>query len=82
MTVGVDRRVFVNTKLPKSSVDKFGAQLFSYPKNKIKTSKYTILNFLPKNMYEQCRRVANCNYYFLFFISYTQYNCKKKSGCK
>lgn len=70
MTVGVERRVFVNTELPPSAVDKFGAQLFSYPKNKIKTSKYTILNFLPKNMYEQCRRVANLFFIFLIFFQF------------
>jgi len=68
MTVGVERRVFINTNLPPSMVDRFGAQLFSYPKNKIKTSKYTILNFLPKNLYEQCRRVANCNFFFFYIL--------------
>lgn len=31
--------------------------------NKIKTAKYTIYNFLPKNLYEQFRRIANA--YFL-----------------
>ncbi|OUM65539.1 hypothetical protein PIROE2DRAFT_41599 [Piromyces sp. E2] len=70
MVVGVERRVFVNTKLPPSSVDKFGAQLFSYPKNKIKTSKYTIINFLPKNLYEQCRRVANLFFIFLIIFQF------------
>ncbi|ORX58448.1 phospholipid-translocating P-type ATPase [Piromyces finnis] len=70
MTVGVERRVFVNTELPPSSVDKFGAQLFSYPKNKIKTSKYTIINFLPKNLYEQCRRVANLFFIFLIIFQF------------
>ncbi|ORX76103.1 phospholipid-translocating P-type ATPase [Anaeromyces robustus] len=70
MTVGVERRVFINTKLPPSSVDKFGAQLFSYPKNKIKTSKYTIINFLPKNLWEQCRRVANLFFIFLILFQF------------
>jgi len=70
MTVGVERRVFINTQLPPSSVDKFGAQLFSYPKNKIKTSKYTLINFLPKNLYEQCRRVANLFFIFLIIFQF------------
>lgn len=30
-----------------------------FPTNKIKTSKYTKVGFLPKNLYEQFRRVAN-----------------------
>jgi len=68
--VGVERRVFINTNLPSSSVDKFGAQLFSYPKNKIKTSKYTLINFLPKNLYEQCRRVANLFFIFLIIFQF------------
>ncbi|ORY78333.1 phospholipid-translocating P-type ATPase [Neocallimastix californiae] len=51
-------------------VDKFGAQLFSYPKNKIKTSKYTLINFLPKNLYEQCRRVANLFFIFLIIFQF------------
>jgi phospholipid-translocating ATPase len=34
--------------------------------NTIKTSKYTMMNFLPKNLYSQFHRVAN--FYFLFLI--------------
>ncbi|XP_029648021.1 probable phospholipid-transporting ATPase IF [Octopus sinensis] len=34
-----------------------------YCDNRIKSSKYTILNFLPKNLFEQFRRIAN--FYFL-----------------
>ncbi|KAI9331224.1 hypothetical protein DFJ73DRAFT_85001 [Zopfochytrium polystomum] len=35
-----------------------------FPSNKITTSKYTLLTFLPKNLFEQFRRVAN-----LFFLT-------------
>ncbi|XP_046588400.1 phospholipid-transporting ATPase IF isoform X1 [Neodiprion lecontei] len=34
-----------------------------YPVNRIATNKYTLWNFLPKNLFEQFRRVAN--FYFL-----------------
>nr|XP_033338389.1 probable phospholipid-transporting ATPase IF [Megalopta genalis]XP_033338398.1 probable phospholipid-transporting ATPase IF [Megalopta genalis] len=34
-----------------------------YPKNRIVSNKYTIWNFLPKNLFEQFRRIAN--FYFL-----------------
>ncbi|XP_034937307.1 probable phospholipid-transporting ATPase IF isoform X2 [Chelonus insularis] len=34
-----------------------------FPKNQIKSSKYTLWNFIPKNLFEQFRRVAN--FYFL-----------------
>ena len=33
------------------------------PNNRIVTSKYTVLNFVPKNLFEQFRRIAN--FYFL-----------------
>eukprot|EP00048_Salpingoeca_helianthica_P015043 m.224745 g.224745 ORF g.224745 m.224745 type:complete len:1261 (-) comp16540_c0_seq1:52-3834(-) len=38
-------------------------QATRYPSNRIITSKYTVLTFLPKNLFEQFRRVAN--FYFL-----------------
>lgn len=34
--------------------------------NRIRTSKYSLLTFLPKNLFEQFRRAANC--YFLFIV--------------
>lgn len=34
--------------------------------NHIKTAKYSLLTFLPKNLFEQFRRAANC--YFLFIV--------------
>ena len=37
-----------------------------YPYNRIRTAKYTILTFLPKNLFEQFHRVTNC--YFLAII--------------
>ncbi|KAM9027938.1 phospholipid-transporting ATPase VD isoform 1-T2 [Ara ararauna] len=37
-----------------------------YMNNKIQTTKYTLLNFLPRNLFEQFHRVANL--YFLFLV--------------
>uniref|UniRef100_U3JK65 Phospholipid-transporting ATPase n=1 Tax=Ficedula albicollis TaxID=59894 RepID=U3JK65_FICAL len=37
-----------------------------YMNNKIRTTRYTLLNFLPRNLYEQFHRVANL--YFLFLV--------------
>ncbi|KAK0180340.1 hypothetical protein PV327_005992 [Microctonus hyperodae] len=34
-----------------------------FPKNQIRSNKYTVWNFIPKNLFEQFRRVAN--FYFL-----------------
>lgn len=43
-----------------------GPDKFKYSDNTIKTSKYTFLNFLFKNLFEQFRRIAN--FYFLLVI--------------
>ncbi|XP_055653008.1 phospholipid-transporting ATPase VD isoform X2 [Falco peregrinus] len=37
-----------------------------YMNNRIRTTKYTLLNFLPRNLFEQFHRVANL--YFLFLV--------------
>ncbi|XP_066112923.1 phospholipid-transporting ATPase FetA-like [Saccopteryx bilineata] len=39
---------------------------FGYPNNAIKTSKYSIFNFLPLNLFEQFQRLANA--YFLILL--------------
>ncbi|XP_050694501.1 phospholipid-transporting ATPase ID-like isoform X3 [Eriocheir sinensis] len=43
----------------------FNAQ-FNYAKNYIKTSKYTLFNFVPYNLFEQFQRLAN--FYFLCLL--------------
>jgi phospholipid-translocating ATPase len=37
-----------------------------FPGNHVRTTKYTMLSFLPKNLFEQFHRVANL--YFLFIV--------------
>ncbi|XP_064367263.1 phospholipid-transporting ATPase VD isoform X2 [Dromaius novaehollandiae] len=37
-----------------------------YMNNRIRTTKYTVLNFIPRNLFEQFHRVANL--YFLFLV--------------
>ena len=37
-----------------------------HPPNRIRTSKYTVLSFVPRNLFEQFRRVAN--FYFLILV--------------
>jgi phospholipid-translocating ATPase len=58
---GPARTVFVHQKLPHDYFDIKGRVLpeFTYNSNQVVTSKYTILTFLPRNLLEQFRRVAN-----------------------
>jgi phospholipid-translocating ATPase len=60
------RRIYVNQPLPDSEKDEDGRPLQHFPRNKIRTAKYTPLSFIPKNLYFQFHRVANI--YFLFVI--------------
>ncbi|EPZ32698.1 Serine/threonine-dual specificity kinase domain-containing protein [Rozella allomycis CSF55] len=55
------RKVYCNVPVQRSVLEKN-----RYCSNEIKTTKYTVWTFLPKNMFEQFRRVAN--FYFLFMI--------------
>ncbi|KAL0581270.1 phospholipid transporting ATPase [Marasmius crinis-equi] len=61
---GERRNVYVNHPLAHLEVDNNGEPVARYKRNKVRTTKYTILTFIPKNLYEQFRRVAN-----LFFLT-------------
>jgi phospholipid-translocating ATPase len=62
------RSVFVNQPLPSDYYDAKGRakKEHVYATNQVLTSKYTIITFLPRNLLEQFRRVANV-LSFLFF---------------
>jgi len=57
----VSRRIYFNISLPSIALDRYGVPINKYINNKIRTSKYTLLNFIPANLYEQFHRIANCN---------------------
>lgn len=59
------RNVYLNIELPMNELDKYGLPR-EYSRNKVRTSKYTLWTFIPKNLSEQFRRVANL--YFLGLI--------------
>ena len=58
---GPARTVFVHQKLPQNYYDIKGRVLpeLTYNSNQVVTSKYTIITFLPRNLLDQFRRVAN-----------------------
>ncbi|XP_045609481.2 LOW QUALITY PROTEIN: phospholipid-transporting ATPase IF [Procambarus clarkii] len=55
------RTVLVNRQAPEEMTEPPAPPRYCH--NRIKTSKYSILNFIPKNLFEQFRRIAN--FYFL-----------------
>ncbi|KAK4685890.1 phospholipid-translocating ATPase, partial [Tremellales sp. Uapishka_1] len=60
------RSIYINQPLPAESYDKKGRiqKALFYPTNQNVTSKYSVITFLPRNLLEQFRRVAN-----VFFLS-------------
>jgi phospholipid-translocating ATPase len=63
---GAGRRIFFNIPLPPDARDDHGHPLMHFPRNKIRTAKYTPLSFVPKNLWFQFHNVANI--YFLFIV--------------
>ena len=59
--VGPPRSVFVHDELPQEYYDKKHRvkKEHVFVTNQVITSKYTVITFLPRNLLEQFRRVAN-----------------------
>jgi len=55
------RTIYVNKDLPADYFDQKGRpkKEHVYTTNQVVTSKYTVITFLPRNLLEQFRRVAN-----------------------
>jgi phospholipid-translocating ATPase len=58
------RTLFFNLPLPDDLKDEDGNLTQHYPRNKIRTAKYTPLSFIPKNLWFQFHNIANI--FFLF----------------
>ncbi|KAJ3032514.1 hypothetical protein HK097_005212, partial [Rhizophlyctis rosea] len=61
------RRIYLNMPMqPPYIHETTGAPAVTYKGNQIRTSKYTLISFLPKNLFEQFRSVAN--FYFMSLV--------------
>lgn len=63
---GQGRKIYFNIPLPADARDEEGHPLTVFPRNKIRTAKYTPLSFIPKNLWFQFHNIANI--YFLLII--------------
>ncbi|KAJ5110214.1 hypothetical protein N7532_002859 [Penicillium argentinense] len=61
-----NRTIYFNIPIPESERDEEGHLKIAYPRNKIRTAKYTPITFVPKNVWLQFHNIANI--YFLFVI--------------
>lgn len=61
-----NRSLYFNIPLPEDMVDEEGNPIHNYPRNKIRTAKYTPLSFIPKNLWFQFHNIANI--FFLFLV--------------
>lgn len=60
------RKLFFNLPLADEAKDEDGNPAQTYARNKIRTSKYTPLSFVPKNLWFQFHNIANI--FFLFLV--------------
>lgn len=63
---GPSRRIYFNMPVPDSERDEDGHLKVNFPRNKIRTAKYTPLSFIPKDLWFQFQNIANL--YFLFIV--------------
>ncbi|KAL1022261.1 hypothetical protein UPYG_G00024360 [Umbra pygmaea] len=60
------RTVYIGHKEPPPGSEAYIPQ--KYPDNRIVSSKYTFWNFVPKNLFEQFRRIANFYFLIIFLV--------------
>ncbi|CCE40232.1 uncharacterized protein CPAR2_102700 [Candida parapsilosis] len=65
----IPRTIFFNYDLPPDMKDDKGHPIIEYPRNKIRTTKYTPITFLPKNLLLQFTNVANTYFLILVILS-------------
>ncbi|KAM6945440.1 phospholipid-transporting ATPase IH-like [Aplochiton taeniatus] len=61
-----NRTVYIGHKEPRPGTEAYIPQ--HHPDNRIVSSKYTVWNFIPKNLFEQFRRIANFYFLIIFLV--------------
>ena len=77
---GQGRQIFFNIPLPDDAKDEEGHPTANFGRNKIRTSKYTPLSFVPKNLWFQFHNIANV--YFLILIILAVGRHRERLSCK
>jgi phospholipid-translocating ATPase len=62
------RRIFFSMPLPDDARDDEGHPLVHFSRNKVRTAKYTPVNFIPKNLWLQFHNVANLYFFFIVIL--------------
>ena len=81
---GPPRTIHLNEGLPPNYFDhKHRVQpAYIYPTNQVITSKYTIITFLPRNLLEQFRRIANLSVFHSESFVYLHSNPPQVLPCR
>ncbi|KAJ1721958.1 phospholipid transporting ATPase [Coemansia erecta] len=66
---GRERTIYINANPPRPTHGPHTRHP-QYPANQIRTAKYTVLSFVPKNLFEQFRRAANIYFLFLLILQF------------
>ncbi|KAI8981435.1 hypothetical protein BDB01DRAFT_794086 [Pilobolus umbonatus] len=75
------RNIYVNMKLPPSEYDDEGQRIDRhFVSNRVRTAKYTPISFLPKNLFEQFRNIANLYFLFLVILQFIPLFAVSKTG--
>ncbi|XP_015267253.1 PREDICTED: probable phospholipid-transporting ATPase IH, partial [Gekko japonicus] len=61
-----NRTIYIGHREPPPGTEAYIPQ--RYPDNRIVSSKYTFWNFVPKNLFEQFRRIANFYFLIIFLV--------------
>ncbi|CAN6597587.1 phospholipid-transporting ATPase Dnf1p [Trichomonascus vanleenenianus] len=66
----LERTLYINQPLPEQELDpETHLPKNRYPRNKVRTTKYTPLSFIPKDLYYQFHNIANIYFLFIAILS-------------